>query len=499
MCRLIASSAVALCATQVFADLSAEDVWADWKAYSETFGYTIAGIETRAGDTLTITGVTVESETGDALGVGRALIDRIVLTEQGDGSIIIDFPAIIPLELTAVDDTLGAMSISMDYRQSGSNFVASGTSDAIDYTLSIDSISVETTGIEVDGEVQPEDMANLSFELSSLQGSSQTVLSELREYTQSLSAESVSYTAVTSDPASGDTSTVSGQFQDVSYDGTATAPMGDVDSENMDAMLAAGFAVDGVFEYAANAMTIDLGSAAGDLGASVITGNSSVGVLMGKNGLTYDVAQKDVQVQASSSQFPLPLDFNIANSTFNITVPVRQSDAAEDFAFGFALDGFTMSDVLWGLFDPTGQLPRDPATIAVDLAGKARVLMDLLDPTAMAQMNPQAAPAELESLDIKSIKIAGAGAELTGDGAFTFDNAENAMPKPTGAVDLTLKGANGLIDKLIATGMLPQEQAVGVRMMMGLLAVPGSTPDTLNSKIEINSEGHVLANGQRIQ
>ena len=73
------------------------------------------------------------------------------------------------------------------------------------------------------------------------------------------------------------------------------------------------------------------------------------------------------------------------------------------------------------------------------------------------------------------------------------------MPKPTGAVDLKLVGGNGQLDKLVTMGMLPDEQAMGARMMMGLFAVPGDAPDTLNSKIEINDEGHVLANGQRIQ
>lgn len=40
---------------------------------------------------------------------------------------------------------------------------------------------------------------------------------------------------------------------------------------------------------------------------------------------------------------------------------------------------------------------------------------------------------------------------------------------------------------------------MGARMMMGLFAVPGEGEDTLNSKIEVNGEGHVLANGQRIR
>lgn len=73
------------------------------------------------------------------------------------------------------------------------------------------------------------------------------------------------------------------------------------------------------------------------------------------------------------------------------------------------------------------------------------------------------------------------------------------VPQPVGGIDLTLVGGNALIDKLVAVGLVPEQQAMGARMMLGLLAVPGDTPDTLNSKIEINEMGHILANGQRIQ
>jgi hypothetical protein len=158
-----------------------------------------------------------------------------------------------------------------------------------------------------------------------------------------------------------------------------------------------------------------------------------------------------------------------------------------------------MSEMLWAMFDPNAQLPRNPATIALDLTGKARLLFSLLDPATASAIGPDTAPAEVKELDINRLEIAAAGAELTGNGAFAFDNNAGPVPKPQGAIDLKLTGGNALIDKLVATGLLPEDQAMGVRMMMGLLAVPGATPDTLNSKIEINEQGHVLANGQRIQ
>ena len=73
------------------------------------------------------------------------------------------------------------------------------------------------------------------------------------------------------------------------------------------------------------------------------------------------------------------------------------------------------------------------------------------------------------------------------------------MPRPTGGIDLKLVGGNGLLDNLINMGILPEQQAMGARMMMGLFTRAGTEPDTVTSKIEINDAGHILANGQRIQ
>ena len=112
-------------------------------------------------------------------------------------------------------------------------------------------------------------------------------------------------------------------------------------------------------------------------------------------------------------------------------------------------------------------------------------------------------PGQLDALDIKSVDLDMIGAQLTGSGNFTFDNSDRetfgGMPRPTGVLDLTLRGGNALLDKLSEMGMVGPQEAGSARMMMGLLAVPGDSPDTLKSKIEINKQGHITANGQRIQ
>jgi len=96
-----------------------------------------------------------------------------------------------------------------------------------------------------------------------------------------------------------------------------------------------------------------------------------------------------------------------------------------------------------------------------------------------------------------------AGAELTGQGAFTFDNSDYVtipgMPKPTGSANFKLVGGNGLLDRLVQMGLVPQDQAMGVRLMSGMFLRPGDGPDTLESVIEITEDGGILANGQKIR
>ncbi|WP_405117314.1 hypothetical protein [Phaeobacter sp. BS23] len=48
-------------------------------------------------------------------------------------------------------------------------------------------------------------------------------------------------------------------------------------------------------------------------------------------------------------------------------------------------------------------------------------------------------------------------------------------------------------------GLVSDSDAMGARMMMGMLAVPGDGEDTLTSKIEVTEDGQIKANGQRIK
>ena len=233
-------------------------------------------------------------------------------------------------------------------------------------------------------------------------------------------------------------------------------------------------------------------------------GSGRVDVAMSRDGLRYGIDYGDLALKVAGSDLPFPIEIAMREAGIRLAMPVMASDSAQRFELGLKLGDFTMSDMIWGIFDPAGKLPRDAATLAIDTAGTLRLFVDLLDPAQMQKIDAgEAPPGEIRSIELRDLTLRALGAELTGKGAFTFDNADlttfDGLPAPTGELDLRLVGGNALLDTLVAMGLVPEDQAMGMRMMMGLFAVPGDGEDTLTSKIEVKGNGQILANGQRLR
>ena len=136
---------------------------------------------------------------------------------------------------------------------------------------------------------------------------------------------------------------------------------------------------------------------------------------------------------------------------------------------------------------------------------EGELAFDMMDPEQMAavESGQMGMPGEVESLTINDIEVTAAGASLTGKGGFDFDMQSmmmsGGMMGSEGSIDLRLAGANGLMDKLVSMGLLPEDQVMGARMMLSMFAVPGDGEDVLNSKIEVKKDGQIMANGQRLK
>jgi hypothetical protein len=219
--------------------------------------------------------------------------------------------------------------------------------------------------------------------------------------------------------------------------------------------------------------------------------------------VSYLARTEDMTFGVSGDNVPFPdMTARLGALGYGGAIPLKPTEAPQDVELNLNLDRLSLSDSLWNIFDPERRIPRDPASLLVDLSGKARALIDLTDPEAFSAPADPEPPVELFALDIDALNLSLGGATLNGSGGFTFDNSDlstfDGLPAPDGAVTFALTGGMGLLDRLVELGFVAQDQAMGARFMMGLFAVPGDG-DSLTSTIEVKPDGSILANGQRLK
>lgn len=495
--------ALGLSGAPALADLTAQQVWDGLESTMQGFGYTVSATETPSGDRLDVTDVVLRFDAPEENSVVEVAMAAIALRENGDGSVSITFPASIPITIDAAPEGEDAMRMVLQYANDGLDLVVSGDPGDMTYTYSARRLAISLADLVVNDVAVAREDARFDFVMNDVAGTTTTVTADGTQIAQDITAGAATYDAAFSDPESDDAGTVSGTMAALFVSSATNLPEG-FDPNDPESLAAAGFSASGAMGYDDGAMQFAVTEGAGTSSGTTKSGTVRLEFSMDDKALRYDVSATDQAFNVSGPEFPVPVDLSMAQSAFRITAPIAEADAPQDLALGLTLRAFEMSDMLWNLFDPGAALPRDPATISLDLTGQVTPFVNLFDPAAMARIDATGAvPGELNALTLNNLTIEAAGAKLGGSGAFTFDNDDlqsfGGFPRPNGRVDLTLEGANTLIDKLIAMGLLTSEDAMGARMMMSMFAVPGDGPDSLKSSLTINDQGHVLANGMRIQ
>jgi len=484
-------AALLLCSTAAQADLTAEQVWQGWVDYYTAMGQQItAGATDMQGDTLVVSDVTFASKAKPE-GAVSAAIAEVRLKETGDGRVEITMSNDIPVVMSGKPADGEAFEVKMAVTQSGLAMIASGTPEDTTYDFTASEIGVAMNDMAVDGKAAP---MSIDVKMKTASGQSHMIRSGGVGIDSVFAAETVDVAMKGSDPEKPDsTFDLTGSFQGLK--GTSKGLIAEgTDMNDLAAALNAGTNFAGDFGYGAGTYQA---SFSGPEGAGNMNYTGQGGTLhfsMAKEGLAYGGSAGPAQMSVTVPTLPMPLDLSVGESAFDLKMPVAKADTPQPFSLLMKMADLTLSDAIWDMFDPAKNLPRDPATLVIDASGNATLKVDIFDP---ANAQSEQMPGEVNDVTLSELKLSAVGAELTGSGAVTLDNA--AMPpKPVGAVDLKLVGGNALLDKIVAMGFLPADQAAGFRMMLGLFAVPAGE-DTLTSKIEFKDDGGVYANGQRIQ
>ena len=484
-----------------FADVTADQVWGDWKNYMSGFGYDLSSSENMSGDTLTISDITMSTILPDDSGSLNLKMGGIAFTNNGDGTVSISVPPVMPVTVNITPTTGETVDLTLQYATTGYTVNISGDPDDMTYNYSVASAAISLDRLMVNGLAI--DVGEASLSIADVVGSTNMQLGDLRQTKQKFNTGPIRFAVNFSDPEGKGGIVANGDYEGISFEGGGSFPS-DMDINDIAAMLAAGFAFDGTYTFKSGATNFNIDDNGKVTEISTKSGGGHIAVTMNQNLLQYGGSSDNIELNMSGGDIPLPIELAMKQWGFNLLMPIAKSDAEQDFALSMNITDLSVSDLLWSLADPSATLPHDPATIAFDLTGKAKLFFDLLDQDQMqdAAMGTET-PGELNELKLNSLTVKIAGAELTGNGGFTFDNSDlttfGGIPAPTGAIDLAVVGLNGLLDNLVAMGLLPEDQVMGMRMMMGMFAVVGEGDDTLTSKIEVSGDGQVKANGQRLQ
>ena len=480
-------------ATAVQADVTATQVWEAWQdglsQYAGGAQVTTGNVDD-AGDTVTVTDFAMTSDTdGDML---RVRIPQVVFTGAGDGTVAITMSDTVPVEITSQNGT--AMTITVT--QTGSAITASGTPDALSYEVAADQYAISIDSLTTpEGPVE----GDMRITLGSVSGTTATTVDDTREVSQEMMATTVDLLADITTPDGG-TLMVSGKVDGIALAASSSAPA-DMDLADPMAVFGGDYIAQGSVSTGPTAYIINAGGEMQVDGTST-TGPATMTFAVGPEGLSYEIAVTDPAADLTNSEMPFPL--RLAASSYDIAVkaPVGPTDAPVPFRLLLGLSDVTVNDEIWAMFDPTVALPRDPATIRLDVSGAAQLDAAIMDPAqAEAMASEPGFPGKIDSLTLNELTVDAVGLGVSGTGDFTFDNTDmttfEGLPNPTGSITIDVTGANALIDKLIAMGLIPAEQAMMPRMMLGMFAT-STGDDALQSVIEVK-DGQILANGQRIR
>lgn len=487
-----ASLAGALLAGSAASALTANDVWTSFQNRIAGLGQTVTvGSQSTSGGTLSLKQVS-STATGPK---GKAVftIPEIDLAEGSDGSVTVTLPQKATVSVSGTDDKGGTVDLQISIDSTTAKSLVTGSLDDMTVASTAPTLVIALDSLKADGK---DIDATANMTLAGLDSTAHLTGSDPETVDSKGTLQSLKLLVDGKDPEGKGSLHLEGGWSDLSSASKITIPK-TMDLKNLAASLAAGYAVVSNVTYGPGTLNVDVTD---PQGPSKITGSMASGTFsteLDKDHLTYGGTGKDTHFTLASPSLPFPqIELSEAESDFNLLLPAAKSDTPQNFALLLKAIGLSVNQEVWQMADPNGVLPHDPATLIVDLAGTATPGFSLFDPT-LAE-HPPTDPGKLNSLKLNQLQLTAAGADLTGTGAVTFDNSAGPVPKPVGAVDLKLTGGNGLIDKLIKMGLIPQDQAMGFKMMLGMFAKPAGD-DVMTSKIEFKDDGSILANGQRIQ
>lgn len=502
MFRPIATSALALIlgAGAALADLSPADVWANIERSLADSGTLVEiGNRDESTDRLVLDNVTL-SAPPEAEGSFVMTMPRMILEDAGGGQVRSTIEGDMTMTGRFADPSGEEGGMDLVLQMPGNQTLSSGSVEDMRHVSTVPELRLTGTTTDLDGQTP------LVLTMTGLEGSQAIRLRETggNEQDFTFTAESTELTFAASQPETPDMPAQSVEavlkIEALDMAGTGFTP-GDGTSMDSDpsAALRAGLTAD--VTMTAGAMSGSFVMEGTDPYGEPEEGSGSfsaeggeLAVKLSGDGLEIANDVTGLTATTEDSATGAAMSYSIADIAVRLKMPLLAGDQPQPFALSYVVDQMTLDDSLWVMFDPQGQMPRDPASVTLDVDGKLMLTTDLM--TADEAM-PETPPLMPLSLNVNRIAVAAVGATAEVTGALTFGD-DPTMPEGRMTGDFT--GVNTLLDTLVAMGVVPQDQVMGARMMMAMFARPvDGDQNRLRTEMEFRQDGSIFANGQQVK
>ena len=488
--------------SSVVADVSAVQVWEDFLQGIKSSGSTVAVIQERSAGRVALDNFLVRYQDPD-MGLSLEMdIGQAAFVENGDGSVSINLPQQIPVTMEFRDNYSQVTSISVLLDTENMRALASESSSQITYDYSADQMVLSLQSLIGEGQSIGADEVQFSMIANQVSSTSTTFMSGLREVIGRSSIEDLELSGMLAPQGEDFNATWVSKMRQLSFANSGQTPE-NVSVQELSKALQAGLNSSSVISYQSGETEIMVRTPDGDFSGSTSSTGASSNTSMSKDGLSMLMDVSGVNFEAFASVFPLPINVELGSFVYGLTMPLMPSSEDQAFGLRFELIDLAVADGLWAMFDPAGQLPRDPVSLRFDVAGMVKILMDILDPDQLeASLDMMEAPGEVSQITLNAIDVSALGADLSVQGSFEINNQDlstfDGFPAPQGKATATLSGANALLDTLSQMGLIAGEQVMGARMFMGMFALPVGR-DKFETEVEIDAQGGVYVNQQRFR
>ncbi|PTQ70177.1 DUF2125 domain-containing protein [Celeribacter persicus] len=496
-----------LTAGPVFADVTPEDVWASYHDMMASIGMEPKAEVSREGDTLVVRNMIygMNIEMGEASITDTTTAPEIRFQERQGGTVAVWFPQPLTSIMVAPSEPGTENGDTVETRSTVTYIgeaIVSGTPDDILYTVDNAAMTMVTEPVIVDHvTIQP----GVSAKFAGISGTSTMVHNrESLSSEMDMTAATLTYEVDQIDTEEDGTVEMGFVGNTLSIKGAILLPQ--TDSDNMLATLLGQSTMDVTMDMqdSASFVTVTGKEPSSNMDIRAATGLSTLDMTLKGGAIGYDISAGDLDITVAGPQIPGgQVALSMAEYSGALFFPLAASEDDQPFSAKIGLKDLVLPEIAWMIADPTGQLSRDPANLRLAFEGTLKSDVDLFDMNALMALEEEGAeemPFEVKTLALPDIYLALAGATVAGNGAGHFLDQEPAipggMPPFTGKLNLTLNGVTELIDKLSASGIMPQETAMSAQMMLGLFARPGTEPGELVSEIEMTEDGAIIANGQ---